>query len=105
MLNKNAAWEIALKYSDEVRKTLEPDKIILFGSYVSGVPCDESDIDIAVIINGFDGDWYETEVLLYAIRRRVKCFDIEPHLLDENRDPSGFAEHVVKTGEIIYQSA
>jgi predicted nucleotidyltransferase len=31
--------------------------------------------------------------------------DIEPHLLDETQDKSGFVKHVFTTGEILYRAA
>ncbi len=103
MLDKEKVREIAKKYSDEVIKILNPDKIILFGSYVNGTPHEWSDIDIGIIINGFDGDWYSTSVMLQKIRRNNIFIDIEPHLLDEIHDSSGFTEHIIETGEVIYQ--
>ena len=104
MLDKRKVRQIATIYADKVRTTLNPSSVILFGSYVNGKPHAESDIDIAVLINDFKGDWYDTEVLLYRLRRNIS-FDIEPHLLDGANDPSGFVEHVIKTGEVIYTSA
>ena len=101
MLDKREVREIAEKYADKVKTTLNPSSVILFGSYVNGKPHADSDIDIAVLMNDFKGDWYDTEVLLYRLRRNIS-FDIEPHLLDRANDPSGFAEHVIKTGEVIY---
>jgi predicted nucleotidyltransferase len=83
---------------------LKPSAVILFGSYVNGVPHEDSDIDIAVIINDFRGDWLETASLLCGLSWEVS-FDIEPHLLDETQDRSGFVAHVVKTGEVIYRAA
>jgi predicted nucleotidyltransferase len=86
---------------------LNPKTIVLFGSYVNGNPDEYSDIDIAVIFNGFDGDWYETAVLLQKLTRGVNDSSlggIEPHLLDETSDRSGFLAHIMKTGEIIYKA-
>ena len=90
MPDKATARQIAIEYSEEVRKALNPDKIILFGSYVDGKPHDESDIDIAVLITGVEGDdWYNARIKLQDIRwDEVKFFDIGPHLLDETHDPS-----------------
>ncbi|MCL1866861.1 MAG: nucleotidyltransferase domain-containing protein [Oscillospiraceae bacterium] len=104
MLGKEKVREIAKKYSDKVRETINPTKIVLFGSYVNGTPDENSDIDIAVIINDFQGEWLATSSALYNL---TWSFDgiIEPHLLDETHDPSGFVEHVIKTGEVVYQSA
>ena len=104
MLDKAKVREIAVKYAEEVRKILNPKAIILFGSYVNGNAHEWSDIDIAVIVNDFKGDWLEVAALLCSLTRRVSI-DIEPHLLDDTCDRSGFVEHVIKTGEVIYRAA
>jgi len=101
MLDKTAARKIAVQYAEEVKKVLTPNAIILFGSYVNGKQHEWSDIDIAVIINNFEGNWLETSSMLCSLKRRVSI-DIEPHLLDESCDKSGFVEYVIRTGEIIY---
>ncbi|MCL2158139.1 MAG: nucleotidyltransferase domain-containing protein [Oscillospiraceae bacterium] len=106
MLDKAKVRKIAHDYSMEVIKAINPDKVILFGSYVLGNPHEESDIDIAVFVHGLDDEtWYNTRILLQHLRWNKYFLDIEPHLLDETRDPSGFAEHIVKTGEVIYRTA
>ena len=103
MLDKEAAREIADRYAHEVRKTLNPKTIILFGSYVNGVPDENSDIDIAVVFDGFNGNWLKTASYLCSLKRRVSI-DIEPHMMDATSDRSGFLEHIRKTGEIIYSA-
>jgi len=103
-LDKATVRELAVRYAEEVRKVLEPDAIVLFGSYVDGIPHEWSDVDIAVVINGFKGDWLETASLLCSLTRRVSI-DIEPHLLDETKDRSGFLKHVIATGEVVYAAA
>jgi predicted nucleotidyltransferase len=106
MLDKGKVREIAQKYSEEVKKVLNPTSIILFGSYVNGTPHEWSDIDIAVLVNDIkDEDWYNSRILLQRIIRNNDFLSIEPHLLDENHDPSGFVQHVIKTGEVVYRSA
>jgi hypothetical protein len=62
------------------------------------------DIDIAVIINDFDGNRLETASMLCSLTRRVSI-DTEPHLLDETCDKSGFVEHVLRTREVICKAA
>ncbi|MCL1859076.1 MAG: nucleotidyltransferase domain-containing protein [Oscillospiraceae bacterium] len=103
MLDKTMVRKIAEKYSEEVRKVLNPDAILLFGSYVNGNPNEWSDIDIAVVMNDFQGDWLETYAMLFGLKRNVNL-DIEPHLLDETCDRSGFLAEVYKTGQIIYKA-
>ena len=105
-MDKETARKIASEYSEEVKRFLSPERVILFGSYVNGIPHKESDIDVAVLMKDLDEEtWYNTRILLQKIRRKKLFLDIEPHLLDETRDPSGFVEHVLETGEVIYQSA
>jgi predicted nucleotidyltransferase len=104
MLDKTAAREIAVQYADEVKKVLTPNAIVLFGSYVDGKPHEWSDIDIAVIMNDFQGNWLETASMLCSLTRRVSI-DIEPHLLDKLYDKSGFVEYVIRTGEVLYKTA
>jgi predicted nucleotidyltransferase len=104
VLDKTTVREIAARYAEEVRKILAPDAIILFGSYVNGDPHEWSDIDIAVIVNGFEGNWLETASMLCGLSWNISL-DIEPHLLDETCDGSGFVAHVIKTGEVIYKAA
>ena len=106
MLDKEKAREIAQEYTEEVCRTLNPKSVILFGSYANGTPHEYSDIDIAVVFEDYKGDWYDTAVLLQRLRRNVDDRSgggIEPHLLDESNDRSGFLSHVKKTGEFIYQ--
>ena len=105
MLDKEKAREIARGYSIEVIKALNPEKIIMFGSYVNGTPHSESDIDVAVFVRDLDDDaWYDTQTLLQNLRWNRAFLDIEPHLLEEARDRSGFAAHILNTGEVIYES-
>ena len=101
MLDKATVREIAKRYSEEVTKVLNPEKIILFGSYVNGTPREHSDIDIAVVMNDYQGNWLDTATMLCALRVTVSM-DIEPHLFDESCDRSGFLDFVKKTGEVIY---
>jgi len=104
MLDKARVREIAEIFANEVKKVLNPTAIVIFGSYVNGKPNEKSDIDIAIIVKDFKGDWLEVGTMLCGLSREIS-FDIEPHLLDENYDRSGFVEHVKKTGEYIYKAA
>jgi len=103
VLDKEAVRDIATRYAGEVRKILDPDAILLFGSHANGTPTEYSDIDIAIVCNGFEGDWYETTIALARLAREFS-FDIEPHLMDETQDDSGFVEQVLRTGEVIFRA-
>jgi len=106
MLDKEQVRQVARNYTTEVCKSLDPERIILFGSFVNGTPHEYSDIDIAVVFNDYQGDWDTTSTLLHLLLRGIKQDSdnwIEPHMLDETYDPIGFLEHVMETGEVLYQ--
>jgi len=106
MLDKGEVRQVAQRYTTEVCKNLDPEKVILFGSFVNGTPHQYSDIDIAVVFNDYKGNWLDTGGLLQRLMRGINIgLDnwIEPHMLDETHDPVGFLAHVVKTGEILYE--
>jgi predicted nucleotidyltransferase len=99
------ARQIAIRYTEVVCKEFNPKTVILFGSYVNGNPHEYSDIDIAIVFNDYKGDWYDTAVLLQRLRRGIDDDapgGIEPHLMDETSDRSGFLAHIKKTGEVIF---
>ncbi|MCL2222543.1 MAG: nucleotidyltransferase domain-containing protein [Oscillospiraceae bacterium] len=102
MADKKEVLNTVKQYADAVTKQLSPTAIVLFGSHVGGEPKDESDIDVAVIFDGFSGDWLKTSSDLWRLRRSIS-YKIEPHLLDAKADVSGFVKHVINTGQIVYQ--
>jgi len=102
-LDKGTVINTVAQYAAVVIKEFSPAAIILFGSYAKGEAHDESDIDVAVVFNGFSGDWLKASSELWRLRRGIS-YDIEPHMLDTTDDKSGFVSHVFKTGQVIYQA-
>ena len=51
-MDKKTALKLAEKFAEEVRNKYDLSKIFLFGSYTRGNYHPESDIDIAVLIDG-----------------------------------------------------
>jgi predicted nucleotidyltransferase len=103
MLDKGTVVKDVERYAEVVTKEFSPYSILLFGSYAKGNPREESDIDVAVIFNGFDGNWLDAAARLWRLTENIN-YEIEPHLLDITQDKSGFVKHVIKTGEVIYQA-
>jgi uncharacterized protein len=90
-------------YADLVRENLEPKKIILYGSSAKDDWSGTSDIDIAVIVKTVEGDFLDIERLLFRLRRNIDD-RIEPVLLEEENDRSGFIQGVIDTGYLLYSS-
>lgn len=103
-MDKKKAVKIAELYANLVCRNFSVKKIILFGSTISGKPRKHSDIDIAVVLRKPPSDILESEAKLFKLRRSIDI-RIEPILIDENSDISGFYEQILKTGKIIYASA
>jgi predicted nucleotidyltransferase len=76
-------------------------KVILYGSWVWGTPDDDSDIDVAVAVDRIDEDYLEALIKLYEISNTVDI-RIEPILLEEKHDLSGFLKHILNHGEVLY---
>lgn len=96
-MDRNKAIELSKIYSQEVKSMYNPYKVVLYGSYSRNEQTKDSDIDIAVIFNGFCGDWLKTSSDLWRMTEKADTI-IEPVLLDLQNDPSGFCEHVIETG-------
>jgi len=103
MLDKVKVREIANKYAHTVTQSYSPKQIILFGSYVNGIPHEGSDIDIAVIFDLVEGDFLDQWGKLIRLCRGIS-YDIEVHLQDETMNRCGFLEHIRSTGDVLYEA-
>lgn len=102
-MDKEAIVGRVREYAEAVRKNFRVKKIILFGSHVKGTAREDSDIDVAVVLKNVEEDFLISEAKLFRLRREIDA-RIEPVLLEEINDKSGFLEEILKTGEIIYSA-
>ena len=87
-------------YKKLLSKYMKFDEMILFGSYATGNACEESDVDVAIVVKTITGDYFSTRPLLWKIRREVDD-RIEPVLIEKTNDESGFLSEIMKTGMVI----
>ncbi len=99
-MDKSTALSYAKAYAEKVMEHFAPAAVIVYGSYIDGQPDENSDIDIAVIFNGFTGDFLEVSAALYQLTCEVSTA-IEPILLDTANDKSGFVDKVLRTGQRV----
>jgi uncharacterized protein len=57
-MDKTAAIECVRQYAELVRKHFDVDKVILYGSYSRDTARKDSDIDVAVVLNHVDEDFW-----------------------------------------------
>jgi predicted nucleotidyltransferase len=97
-MDQESVLKIAKTYADKVRETLDVEQIYLYGSYANNTANFLSDIDIAVVVENIDGDYLDTLTRLYKLRRDVD-FRIEPVMLSNRQDISGFLASIIATGK------
>ena len=64
---------------------------------------EESDIDVAVVMDSLQEDFLTTGAMLFTLSRNIDL-RIEPVLLEAGEDISGFLDEITKTGEIVYSA-
>lgn len=99
-MDKSEVIDKLSKYKVLVSKHFDIDKIVLFGSYAKGNQKDDSDIDVAIIVNSVGQDYFSYAPLLWKLRREIDD-RIEPILIEKNHDESGFLNEVLTSGLII----
>jgi predicted nucleotidyltransferase len=100
-MDRKEAYRKAGIYVDLAKAVVPFKKAVLFGSYVSGMPEDHSDIDIGLFVDSLiEGEYWDKVVSLQALTHKVDV-RIEPHLFIRDADRSGFGEEVEKTGIVI----
>jgi predicted nucleotidyltransferase len=102
-MDKKTVIKRVKKFADTVKENFPVKKIILYGSYAKGTPREDSDIDVAVVLESVDDDFLKSEAKLFQLKRDIDP-RIEPVLLEEKNDISGFLEEILKIGEIIYST-
>jgi predicted nucleotidyltransferase len=98
---EEGAFEKARQYVSLAREVIPLHRAVLFGSYASGNPDSDSDIDIGLFVDDIDSDVYiNTLAKLQSLCRQIDL-NIEPHLFISGEDRSGFASWVSRTGILI----
>lgn len=92
--------ENVLKYVEIICKFYKVEAIILFGSYAKGTEREDSDIDIAIVIDEFKDNIIDEEVELMKFRKGID-YRIEPHIIridDYKKVSNPFVKEVIDTG-------
>ncbi len=96
---KSGINEIALQFALCLKDSLKLHSLYLYGSYTKDRFTEDSDIDIAVVADGFSGDLVDDTFMLMKIRRKVDN-RIEPHpfSVSEFNENDPLAREIIRTG-------
>lgn len=102
-MDKEKARKLVKQYADIVTNNMVVNKVILYGSYARGNHRKDSDIDVAVVVprSSISKNILDDMAKLFKLRRNIST-DIEPILLIDEEDASGFLEDISEYGEIVY---
>ncbi|MBN2634927.1 MAG: nucleotidyltransferase domain-containing protein [Prolixibacteraceae bacterium] len=105
MIGTNKISEIVNK----IATGYKPEKIILFGSYATGNPGEDSDLDLLVIK---DTDLprpqrtVQVRKMIYGSMIPIDLIVYTPKEIEESKENKfGFVYEVLKTGKILYERA
>ncbi len=96
-MDKSEIIDKVKDYSVLLKKHLNFEKIYLYGSYAKNIYHPDSDIDVAIVVNHIEGDFFSIHPLLWKLRREIDD-RIEPILIERKNDKSGFLQEIEKTG-------
>jgi predicted nucleotidyltransferase len=96
-MDKNEAIEKIRQYRLLIKEHFDVDKVYLFGSYVSETNHEDSDIDVAIVVNSLEGDYFTVTPLIWKLRRQIDD-RIEPIIIEKGIDKAGFLEEIQKNG-------
>lgn len=94
------------EFIQSLKKAIPLEAVILYGSYVNGIPDEWSDIDLAVISPGFEDMRFALRQELLA-KVAVRCNALlspigYPSSEYHNRGPQSFLEEIIRTGRVVY---
>ena len=86
------------KYIREISKHYSIQEVYLFGSYAKGTNHEDSDIDVAIIINS-DNNVFDLMVELMMLTRNIDL-RIEPHPIkvQDFQEGNPFVQEIIDTG-------
>ncbi len=92
--------DIVLRYAKAICDKYPVEAIILFGSYAKGRENEDSDIDMAIVIDKFKDTIIDEEVEFMKMRKGID-YRIEPHIIrieDYKNVTTPFIQEVIDTG-------
>lgn len=98
-MDKEQALKLAKRYKEMVAEKLPLKAVYLYGSYSKGNYTEDSDIDIAIVVDKLNDNFFEDTPLLWKLRRKISTL-IEPVLLTEDESNPLYYD-ILRTGTLV----
>ncbi len=96
-MDRDAVISSLQNYKTLLSQHFSIQEMYLFGSYAKGNYHEDSDIDVAVVVDHLEGGYLDYTPKLWKLRRSIDI-RIEPILFEQGKDPSGFLETIRLNG-------
>jgi uncharacterized protein len=96
-MDKGEAISKVEQYSHLLKGYLKFDKVYLYGSYAKNTNREDSDIDVAIVVDKIEGDFFSINPLLWKLRRQIDD-RIEPIIIEKDFDDADFIGEIKKYG-------
>ena len=96
-MDKREAINKVKAYRNLLKDYFNLEKVYLFGSYAKNTYREDSDIDVAVVVDHIEGDYFSITPLLWKLRREIDD-RIEPILIEKEHDDADFLLEIQKYG-------
>jgi uncharacterized protein len=100
-MDKREIMNSVREYARVVSSHYPVRRMFLYGSYAYGTPRHDSDIDIAIVLEKKPEDKLQVEAEMFRLGMDVDV-RIEPIVIDEEHDPSGFYADISRKGTLVY---
>lgn len=100
---KQSVIETVRDYAQKVHTRYPIKRVFLYGSFARGTARTDSDIDVAVVLENEPEDTLQAEADLCRMGMDVDV-RIEPIIIDEMHDPSGFYNEIARYGTLVFSS-
>ena len=96
-MDKAEAIDKVRKYAELLKDYIDLEKVYLFGSYALDNYRIDSDIDVAIVVEKIEDDFFTINPLLWKLRRQIDD-RIEPIIIERDKDIAGFLTEIQKNG-------
>ncbi|MEI6764875.1 MAG: nucleotidyltransferase domain-containing protein [Bacteroidota bacterium] len=100
-MDKSEAIDKVKAYKLLLNDYFQLENVYLFGSYARNTNREDSDIDVAIVVNHIDGDYFSINPILWKLRRQIDD-RIEPILIEKDFDDANFLADIQKFGIEIF---